>query len=158
MLASLTIKNIVLIEQLTINFSNSLCALTGETGAGKSILLDSLGLAIGARADAGLVRHGTDQASVTAEFDLKNTHRVFEVLKENDLESEGGELVLRRVLTSEGRSKAYVNDQAISANLLKTLGECLIEIHGQFDTQNLLNAATHRGLLDEYAGHDKALK
>jgi DNA repair protein RecN (Recombination protein N) len=157
MLASLTIKNIVLIEQLTINFADGLCALTGETGAGKSILLDSLGLAIGARADAGLVRHGTDQASVTAEFDLKPTHHVFDVLRDNDLTSEEGELVLRRVLTSEGRSKAYVNDQAISANLLKILGENLIEIHGQFDTQNLLNAVTHRGLLDEYAGHDKAL-
>ncbi len=157
MLASLTIKNVVLIEQLTINFVDGLCALTGETGAGKSILLDSLGLAIGARADAGLVRHGTKQASVTADFDLNLQHPAFDILRDNDIDCDGGELVLRRVLTSEGRSKAYVNDQAISASLLKKLGETLIEIHGQFDTQNLLNPATHMGLLDEYAGHDKAL-
>ena len=89
MLATLSIKNIVLIDQLTINFSKGLCALTGETGAGKSILLDSLGLALGARADAGLVRHGSAQASVIADFDLSPEHNVFKVLKENDIASEG---------------------------------------------------------------------
>ena len=153
MLASLTIKNVVLIDQLTIAFSKGLCALTGETGAGKSILLDSLGLTLGARADVGLVRHGTEQASVTADFDLSTTHPVFDLLKDNDIEATG-ELVLRRVVTKEGRSKAFVNDQPISANLLKAIGGYLVEIHGQFDTHNFLNVATHIDLLDEY-GEDK---
>ncbi len=157
MLASLTIKNVVLIEQLTIDFSKGLCALTGETGAGKSILLDSLGLAIGARADAGLVRYGTDQANVTANFDLSPQHPVFKLLKDNDLHSDG-EIVLRRVLTKEGRSKAFINDQAVSANLLKKIGELLVEIHGQFDTQNLLNSKNHIHLLDDYAMHQKELR
>ncbi len=157
MLASLTIKNIVLIDKLTINFSENLCALTGETGAGKSILLDSLGLALGNRSDAGLVKQGTDQASVIADFDLDLGHSVFHYLKQNDLEAESGELVLRRVLTKEGRSKAYVNDQPVSVSLLKELGEYLIEIHGQFDTQNLLDPSNHINMLDEYGGFDKEL-
>lgn len=157
MLSSLTIKNIVLIDQLTINFSSGLCALTGETGAGKSILLDSLGLALGARADTGLVRHGSDQASVAADFDLPSTHKAFSFLKEHDLETDG-EIVLRRVLTKEGKSKAFVNDQPISVQLLKKLGDYLIEVHGQFDTQHLLNPAYHLGLLDEYAGHEDLLR
>lgn len=156
MLASLTIKNVVLIDQLTIEFSNGLCALTGETGAGKSILLDSLGLALGARVDVGLVRQGCDQASVTADFHLKSDHPACAFLKDNEIEAES-ELVLRRVLTKEGRSKAFINDQPVSANLLKRLSEYLIEIHGQFDTQNLLNAANHIILLDDYLGGEKEL-
>lgn len=156
MLASLTIKNVVLIDQLTIEFSKGLCALTGETGAGKSILLDSLGLALGARSDSGLVRNGTDQASVIADFDLPLNHPAFGFLKENEIETQG-ELVLRRVLTKEGRSKAFINDQPVGVNLLKSLSDYLIEIHGQFDTQNLLNPINHISLLDEYAGHEKEL-
>ncbi len=156
MLASLTIKNVVLIDYLVINFSNKLCALTGETGAGKSILLDSLGLSLGARSDAGLVRQGCDQASVTASFDLKLDHPAYAFLKDNEIDTDG-ELVLRRVLTKEGRSKAFINDQPVSVNLLKNLSEYLIEIHGQFDTQNLLNPTNHISLLDEYAGIEKEL-
>lgn len=151
MLASLTIKNVVLIDQLTIEFSKGLCALTGETGAGKSILLDSLGLTLGARAEAGLVRQGCDQATVIADFDLPKNHVAFSFLKENELESEG-ELVLRRTLNKEGRSKAFINDQPVSVNLLKQLAENLTEIHGQFDRQNLLNPVNHITLLDEYSG------
>ena len=151
MLASLEIKNVVLIEHLNINFSKNLCALTGETGAGKSILLDSLGLALGARSDAGLVRHDADKASVIADFELGAQHPVFTILNDNDIDHDG-ELILRRVLTAEGRSKAFVNDQAVSANLLKTIGQSLVEIHGQFDTHHLMNVSNHIFMLDEYAG------
>lgn len=152
MLANLNIKNVVLIDQLLIFFKQGLCALTGETGAGKSILLDSLGLALGARADAGLVRSGAEQAVVTAEFDISAKHPVFKRLKDNDIESDG-ELILKRVLSAEGRSKSYVNDQPISVGLLKLIGNDLVEIHGQFDTQELLNPQHHLGLLDSYAVH-----
>lgn len=152
MLATLRIKNIVLIQDLKIDFQAGLSALTGETGAGKSILLDSLGLALGARADSGLVRKGEEQGSVTAVFDLDNAHPVFDILKENDLDSDD-DLILRRSITADGKSKAYVNDQAISAGLLKSVGALLVEIHGQFDTQSLLNPKTHMSLLDAYGQH-----
>ena len=157
MLASLTIKNVVLIDQLTIDFQNGLCALTGETGAGKSILLDSLGLALGARSDAGLVRQGTDQASVTALFETVPDHPVIKFIEEQDLESDTT-LILRRIVTKDGRSKAFVNDQPVSINLMKQVGEMLVEIHGQFDTQTLLNPKSHGGLLDAYAGHQSLIK
>ena len=157
MLASLTIKNVVLIDHLTIDFSAGLSALTGETGAGKSILLDSLGLALGARADAGLVRHGTEQASVSVTFDLPKTHPVIKLIEEQDLESDTT-LILRRNLSKDGRSKAFINDQPISVSLLKQVGALLVEIHGQFETHNLLNAKYHGFLLDEYAKHETALK
>jgi len=156
MLASLTIKNVVLIDQLTIDFRQGLCALTGETGAGKSILLDSLGLALGARADSGLVRKGEEQASVVAAFDISADHPIKSLLTENELEFDPT-VILRRSVTKDGRSKAFINDQPISAGLLKQIGELLVEIHGQFDTQSLLNAQYHRGLLDEYAGNEKEL-
>lgn len=149
MLATLSIKNVVLIDQLVIEFNDKLSALTGETGAGKSILLDSLGLALGARSDAGLVRRGEDKAVVTAEFDLAPNHAVFELLREHDIEAETP-LILRRAVTKDGRSKAYVNDQSVSVGLLKKAGAFLVEIHGQFDTHSLLDPKHHRGLLDEY--------
>ncbi len=151
MLSALSIQNIVLIDQLNIEFEKGLCALTGETGAGKSILLDSLGLALGARADSGLVRKGVAQASVSAMFDVSPAHPVFEILKGADVNAEGGEIILRRSLTSDGRSKAYINDQPVSAGLMKEAGAALVEIHGQFDTQGLLDASTHRQMLDDYA-------
>ena len=152
MLSALSIQNVVLIDQLNIEFENGLCALTGETGAGKSILLDSLGLALGARADSGLVRKGAAQASVSAMFDVSHAHPVFEILRAADVSAEGGEVILRRSLTSDGRSKAYINDQPVSAALMKEAGAALVEIHGQFDTQGLLDASTHRQMLDDYAG------
>ncbi len=157
MLASLTIQNVVLIDQLTIDFSQGLCALTGETGAGKSILLDSLGLALGARSDAGLVRQGEAQASVTANFELSETHPVLKFLQGNGIECEAG-VLLRRSVSKEGRSKAFINDQPVSAGLLKQIGEMLVEIHGQFETQNLLNSQYHLGVLDEYAENSQNLK
>jgi len=157
MLRALHIKNVVLIEHLSLEFSNGLSTLTGETGAGKSILLDSLGLAIGARADAGLVRRGTDQASVVAEFDLPKDHPVGALLSEQGIDISGQDLILRRVLGADGRSKAFINDEPVSVNFLKTIGECLVDIHGQFETYGLLNPATHRIVLDQYAGNNSLL-
>nr|WP_247886970.1 DNA repair protein RecN [Azospirillum sp. SYSU D00513] len=153
-LASLTIRDVVLIERLTLNFRTGLCVLTGETGAGKSILLDALGLALGARADSGLVRQGADQASVTAEFELRGDHPALAILREQGLDDED-RLIVRRTVSPDGRSRAWVNDQSASVTLLKRLGEELVEVHGQFDTHGLLNPQTHRGVLDAYAGLER---
>lgn len=157
MLASLTIQNVVLIDRLTISFEKGLCALTGETGAGKSILLDSMGLALGARSDSGLIRKGAEQASVIAEFILPDNNAALLFLRGEGLIAESP-LILRRVVGGDGKSRAFVNDQPVSIGLLKELGERLVEIHGQFDTQSLLNARVHRGLLDEYGLKASALK
>ncbi|WP_245593411.1 DNA repair protein RecN [Azospirillum halopraeferens] len=152
-LAALSIRDVVLIERLALNLRPGLGVLTGETGAGKSILLDALGLALGARADSGLVRRGADQATVTAEFDLSGDHPALDILREQGLEAEE-RLVVRRTVSADGRSRAWVNDQAVGVALLKRLGEELVEVHGQFDTHGLLNPQTHRGVLDAYAGLD----
>lgn len=154
MLASLTIKNVVLIDHLSIQFSKGLYALTGETGAGKSILLDSLGLALGARSESGLVRKGEDTATVSAEFDVSKSHPAFTFLKEQGID-EDGQIIVRRSVAQDGKSRAFINDHPVSVSLLKQLGEMLVEIHGQFDTQTLLNPRVHRGLLDEYAESEK---
>lgn len=151
MLLSLTIRNVVLIEALEIRFHAGFCALTGETGAGKSILLDSLGLALGGRAESGLVRKGADQASVSAEFHINDDHPVHALLREQGLESDEA-LILRRVLGADGRSRAFINDQPVSVSLLRAAGDLLVEVHSQFETHGLLDAKTHRGLLDDYAG------
>lgn len=152
MLVTLSIRDIVLIERLTLAFQPGLCVLTGETGAGKSILLDSLGLALGSRGDSSLVRHGSDQAGVTAEFDLSRQpdHPAFAILREQELEVEDT-LVIRRTLTADGRSRCFINDQPVGVTLLRRLGETLVEVHGQFDTHGLLDPRTHRDLLDDYA-------
>lgn len=149
MLQSLLIRNVVLIDKLELKFNAGLSVFTGETGAGKSILLDALSLALGARADAGLVRHGQDSLSVTAEFDITQSHPAYQMLKENDLEADTT-LILRRTLTKDGKSKAYVNDTPVSVNLLRLFGDTLVEIHGQFASHSLLNPATHLGVLDSY--------
>ncbi|MAM94204.1 DNA repair protein RecN [Parvibaculum sp.] len=151
MLAALSIRDIVLIDRLELSLDEGLCTLTGETGAGKSILLDSLGLAIGARADAGLVRQGAEQGSVTAVFDLTDSHPARALLDENGIEAEG-DLILRRVQTKDGRSRAFVNDQAVSVGLLRQLGDMLVEIHGQHDERGLLDASGHRAILDAFGG------
>lgn len=153
MLRTLHIKNVVLVDQLTVEFSSGFCALTGETGAGKSILLDSLGLALGGRSDSGLVRKGTDQAQVTAEFDCDAAHPLHALLKEQGFDSDST-MVLRRIVGLDGRSRAFINDQPVSIGLLKQAGDMLVEIHGQFETQGLLDPRTHRVLLDDYAGVD----
>ncbi|MAU59899.1 MAG: DNA repair protein RecN [Parvibaculum sp.] len=151
MLAALSIRDIVLIDRLELALDKGLCTLTGETGAGKSILLDSLGLAIGARADAGLVRQGAEQGSVTAVFDLAGDHPARALLDENGIEAEG-DLILRRVQTKDGRSRAFVNDQPVSVGLLRQLGDMLVEIHGQHDERGLLDASGHRAILDAFGG------
>lgn len=155
MLTALTIRDVVLIDALTVEFGPGLCVLTGETGAGKSILLDSLGLALGARGDAGLVRQGASAASVTAGFALPTGHPLW-----GQLESQGvptdADLLLRRTLKSDGGSRAFINDAAVSAGLLRTIGDGLLEIHGQQDDRGLLGSAGHRDLLDSFAGLGKA--
>lgn len=158
MLTSLLINNIVLIERLHLAFQDGLCTLTGETGAGKSILLDSLGLALGARAEARLVRKGAEQAAVTANFDLAKDHAAFAVLADQGILIDDDQLILRRTLAADGRSKAFINDQPVSVALLAQIGALLVEIHGQFETQGLLDPGTHRGLLDDYAGLTPDLK
>ncbi|MEQ9325832.1 MAG: DNA repair protein RecN [Rhodospirillales bacterium] len=152
MLASLSIRNVVLIEKLDLAFGAGLCVLTGETGAGKSILLDSLGLALGLRAESGLVRRGAEQASVTAEFDITDDHPAMAILRENDLPDDLP-LMLRRVVGADGRSRAYINDQAAGVRLLRQVGDALAEVHGQFEQYGLMNPANHLGLLDSFAGH-----
>ncbi|MBL6762204.1 MAG: DNA repair protein RecN [PS1 clade bacterium] len=154
MLLSLSIRDIVLIDRLDLEWQPTLCTLTGETGAGKSILLDALGLATGARGDAGLVRQGCAQGSVTAIFHLTPDHPVQPILIENGLDEGGAvqELILRRQQSADGRSRAFCNDQPIGVNLLKQIGGALVEIHGQNESQALTDAATQRNLLDNFAG------
>lgn len=155
MLASLSIKDIVLIDQLQLDFAAGLSALTGETGAGKSILLGALGLACGDRADRALVRAGATQAQAVALFEPPADHRCYAILEEAGLAVEPGEpVILRRSLSADGRSRAHVNDQPASVALLARLAETLVEIHGQHDGRGLLDPKTHRGLLDLYAGVD----
>jgi len=152
MLTHLGIRDIVLIERLELQIGNGLGVLTGETGAGKSILLDALGLALGRRADAGLVRAGAAQGVVTAAFEVAEKHPAFALLAEQGLEVAEEGIVLRRVVTADGKSRAFVNDQAVSVGLLRRLGDTLVEIHGQNDEQGLIDSAVHRALLDDYAG------
>ncbi len=158
MLTRLAIRNIVLIEALDLDFARGLGVLTGETGAGKSILLDALGLVIGNRADSGLVRAGEDRASVTASFEFAALPAlVRSVLDEADLEIEPGEpLILKRQLRADGGSRAFLNDQPVSVSLLREIAPVLVEIHGQHDDRGLVNPKGHRMLLDRFAGGDVA--
>jgi DNA repair protein RecN (Recombination protein N) len=151
MLVQLSIRDIVLIERLDIDFGRGLTVLTGETGAGKSILLDALSLALGARGAGRLVRHGAEQGQVSAVFDLPPEHPAFALLRENAIEADG-ELILRRVQTADGKTRAFVNDQPVASGLLAALGAALIEIHGQHDDRALVAPAAHRLLLDAFAG------
>lgn len=152
MLASLSIRDVVLIDRLDLAYEPGLSVLTGETGAGKSILLDALGLALGERADSGLVRHGAEQATVIAAFELSDPSAVDAVLGEADLDPSEGALILRRIVTADGRSRAYVNDQPTSVGLMRRLGDVLVEIQGQFDQRGLMDPSTHRDTLDAFAG------
>ncbi len=148
MLTNLQISNIVLIEKLNLEFGSGLNVLTGETGAGKSILLDALSLALGARSDTGLIRHGCETASVVAVFDNAND-TVQEILNENDIEYDN-ELILRRTLNLDGKSRAWINDIPVSIKTLKLVGDNLVEIHGQFANHALLDQSTHLDTLDEF--------
>ena len=144
MLESLSVRNVVLIDKLDLEFADGLTILSGETGAGKSILLDSLGLVLGQRADVSLIRNGTDKLSVTAVFTKPEKNSpLMNLATENDLEIDDS-LVIKRTLGTDGKSKIFINDQPISLKLLKEFGSHLVEIHGQFDNQGLLNPATHK--------------
>jgi DNA repair protein RecN (Recombination protein N) len=153
MLRHLSIRDVVLIDRAEIAFGPGLTALTGETGAGKSILLDSFGLALGARADTGLIRKGADKASVTATFDSRLARSLEELLADQELDLEAGEdVILRRTLGSDGRSRAFVNDQPVSVGLLRRIGDALVEIHGQFERFSLADSTVQRHALDAFAG------
>ncbi len=149
MLTHLSIRDVVIVDKLDVDFAAGLCVLTGETGAGKSIVLDSLGLALGGRADAGLIRSGAEKLTVSASFSLPRKHPVHALLAEQDIALED-EVVLRRVVGADGRSRAFINDQPVSVGLLKEVGALLVEVHGQFETHGLLDPTTHISALDAY--------
>ncbi len=149
MLARLSIRDIVLIDRLDIDFGSGLAVLTGETGAGKSILLDAFALALGARGEAALVREGAEQGQVIAAFEIGQDHPARRLIADNGLSGED-ELILRRVQFADGRTRAFVNDQPVSVQVLRALGAALVEIHGQHDERAFVEAATHRALLDAY--------
>ena len=153
MLARLSIRDIILIDRLDIDFGSGLAALTGETGAGKSILLDAFALALGARGEAALVRHGAEQGQVIAAFEVAKGHPARRVLAANDLVADADdELIVRRVQFADGRTRAFVNDQPVSVQVLRALGAALVEIHGQHDERAFVEAATHRALVDAFGG------
>ena len=154
MLTQLSIRDVVLISALDLELKPGLTVLTGETGAGKSILLDAFALALGGRGDAGLVRHGAEQGQVTAVFDVPKGHPASAILSDNGLD-DTGEMILRRVQLADGRTRAFLNDQAISVQTLKAVGATLVEIHGQHDERALVDASTHRRLLDAFSGLEK---
>lgn len=149
MLARLSIRDIVLIDRLDIDFGSGLAVLTGETGAGKSILLDAFALALGARGEAALVREGAEHGQVIAAFEIEQDHPARRLIADNGLSSED-ELILRRVQFADGRTRAFVNDQPVSVQVLRALGTAMVEIHGQHDERAFVEAATHRALLDAY--------
>lgn len=157
MLSRLSIRDIVLIEKLDIDFQPGLSVLTGETGAGKSILLDALSLALGARGDASLVRHGTAQGQVIAVFDVPRNHPARMLLVDNAIEDDG-DIILRRVQTADGRTRVFVNDQPSSVTLMRDVGRALVEIHGQHDERALVDPGAHRELLDSFGGHLGAVR
>ncbi|QLF70835.1 DNA repair protein RecN [Peteryoungia desertarenae] len=157
MLVQLSIRDIVLIERLDLAFENGLSVLTGETGAGKSILLDSLSLALGGRGDGSLVRHGEDKGQVTAVFDVGGSHPARALLRGNGVDDDG-DLIFRRVQSADGRTRAYINDQPVSVQLMRQVGQLMVEIHGQHDDRALIDTDAHRTLLDAFAGlTDEAL-
>ena len=154
MLRTLSIRNVVLIERLDLTFENGLSALTGETGSGKSILLDALGLATGMRADTDLVRQGQNQSAVTAEFDAPNDPELSGLLEKQGVEIEDA-LILRRLVNKDGRSRAFINDQPVSVGLLRQVGDQLVEVHGQMEVHGLLDPATHGGYVDAFGKLEK---
>jgi DNA repair protein RecN (Recombination protein N) len=151
MLSALSIRDIVLIDRLDLEFGQGLCVLTGETGAGKSILLDAFTLAIGGRGDASLVRRGATQGQVTATFEPSPDHPVLRLLTENGLEADGT-LILRRIQSADGRTRAFINDVAVGVQLLREVGQALVEIHGQHDDRALIDPSGHRDLVDAFGG------
>ena len=151
MLSALSVRNIVLIDQLDIGLEGGLTALTGETGAGKSILLDALTLALGGRGDASLVRHGAESGQVVAVLQLPADHPARVALRDNEI-ADDADLIMRRVQYADGRTRAFINDQPVGAGLMQAIGSRLVEIHGQHDDRALVDADTHRALLDAFGG------
>ena len=151
MLTQLTVSNYAIAERVELQFGKGMTALTGETGAGKSIVLDALGLAMGGRADAGAVRHGAKRADITATFDVSRIAEARQWLENHELDDDN-ECILRRVISKDGRSRAYINGQPCPLAHLKDLGSALMDIHSQHQHQSLLRKETHRKLLDEFAG------
>ena len=152
MLRTLSIRDFVIVDRLDLEFQPGFTVLTGETGAGKSILIDALAAVLGERAESGLVREGSDKAEVSAEFAVDRTSTLAAYLRENDLAADEGECLLRRVIETSGRSRAYVNGRPATVQQLKDIGERLVDIHGQHAHQSLLRAASQRDLVDAYAG------
>jgi DNA repair protein RecN (Recombination protein N) len=149
LLQNLSIKNYALIDRLEVRFGPGLNIITGETGAGKSIIIDALGLILGERADPAAVRQGSDRAVVEGIFGLSDNRNLERLLRENDIEA-GEELILRREVNAKGQGRAFINDSPATLALLKATGELLVDLHGQHDHQSLLRVATHQTLLDEY--------
>ncbi|RUT35131.1 DNA repair protein RecN [Arsenicitalea aurantiaca] len=156
MLSALSVRNIVLIDQLDLSLDGGLTVLTGETGAGKSILLDALTLALGGRGDASLVRTGCDSGQVIAILQLSQDHPARVALRDNAI-ADDAEVILRRVQFADGRTRAFINDQPVSAGLLSTIGGLVVEIHGQHDDRALVDVATHRAALDSFGGHESGV-
>jgi len=156
MLKHLHIRDFAVIEELDIPFNAGMTVLTGETGAGKSILVGALGLVLGDRSDSGIVRAGCERTEITAIFDIENKNEIQCVLAEQEMDCED-ELILRRVINKDGRSRAYVNGSSVPAQLLRSLGECMVDIHGQHTHQSLLKADVQRNLLDEFGNHPQKL-
>ena len=150
MLSQLTVKNLAVVERLDLSFEPGMSTVTGETGAGKSILLQALGLALGVRADSNLVRHGKDKADISAAFALEHNQTVQDFLSEHSLEDEG-ECILRRVITSDGRSKAFINGNSVPLSTVRDVGDLLLDIHGQNEHQLLLRPDQQMKLLDGFA-------
>jgi DNA repair protein RecN (Recombination protein N) len=151
MLVQLSIRDIVLIDKLDLECGSGLTVLTGETGAGKSILLDAFALALGGRGDGSLVRTGESQGQVTAAFDLPQKHPARDIAKLQEIDIDG-DLILRRVQMADGRTRAFINDQPVSVQTLRKVAEPLVEIHGQHDDRALVDPAMHRALLDAFGG------
>ncbi len=149
MLTHLSIRDVVVVDKLEVEFAPGLCVLTGETGAGKSIVLDALGLALGSRSDAGLIRTDAEKLSVSASFAVHPNHPANALLASQEVQTDDM-LVLRRVVGADGRSRAFINDQPVSVGLLRAVGDLLVEVHGQFETHGLLDPSTHLGVLDAY--------
>ncbi|MDP1554631.1 MAG: AAA family ATPase, partial [Hyphomonas sp.] len=158
MMLSLSIRDFVLISRLDLSPAEGFTALTGETGAGKSIILDALSLALGGQADRSVIRHGAAQASVAAEFAPPASHPVWALLAAQGVAAQDGEtLTLKRLVRAEGPARAFINDQPVSAALLAEAGELLVEVHGQHAASSLLRPAAHRRLLDQFAGNEALL-
>jgi DNA repair protein RecN (Recombination protein N) len=156
LLKHLHIRNFAVIEELDIPFNHGMTVFTGETGAGKSIMVGALGLVLGDRSDSGIVRAGCERTEITAIFDIEDENDIQSVLAEQEIDCDD-ELILRRVINKDGRSRAYVNGSSVPAQLLRSLGECMVDIHGQHAHQSLLKAEVQRDLLDEFGNHPQQL-